>query len=123
MWDYRARCLRVHDGDTLTLLIDQGLHSRQEEQIRLVDVFAPELSQLGGNETRTFAQNWVNTWSVGLIWPLYVITEKNTNPEPDEKRTFTRYIGKVYSIQSKSCLNDQVSAFLFAHPEWGLGVV
>jgi len=123
MWDYRAKCKRVLDGDTLILLIDQGLSSRQQESIRLLNVSAPEMSQPGGIDTRLFVMNWLEHWNLSLLeWPLYVVTEKNTNIEPDEKRTFTRYVAKVYDINKKSCLNDDINAFLASHPEWGSGM-
>lgn len=123
MWDYRAKCLRVIDGDTLVLLIDQGLSSRQQESIRLLDVSSPELRDLGGLETRKFLMDWLDHWNLTLLeWPLYIITSKTSTVEPEEKRTFTRYLGKIWDINKKSCLNEEINAFLAGHPEWGRGM-
>src|SRR5258706_9501064 len=113
MFDYRARCQSVHDGDTVTMLMDTGFHGRQEEHIRLLGVFAPELSQAGGHETKQFVLDWVNKWFNNLIiWPFYIVTEKNTTTEPQEIQTLARYIGTIWDINKKSCLNNEINAFL-----------
>jgi len=121
MWDYRAQLLRVDDADTIVILADQGFSGRQEEAIRLADVSAPELREPGGAETKAFTQAWSGQLSL-LRWPLYVMTQPNTNPEPSERRSFVRYIGTVYDYADRRrCLNDDLAAFLAQHPEWGSG--
>lgn len=123
MFDYRSICLEVIDGDTLKFLLDQGLSSRQEESVRLKDVYAPERTKPGGAETTAFVKTWVDLHDVpGVRWPLYVWTEKNAKPEPDEKRSFVRYIATVYDITTQHCLNNDVRDFLAQHPEWGPGI-
>jgi len=42
MHEYKAKVLRVIDGDTYEVLIDLGLHSFRREKIRLRDVDTPE---------------------------------------------------------------------------------
>jgi hypothetical protein len=121
MWDYRAQLLRVDDADTIVILADQGFSGRQEEAIRLADVSAPELRDPGGAESKAFTQAWAAQLSL-LRWPLYVMTQPNTNPEPSERRSFVRYIGTVYDYADRGrCLNDDLAAFLAQHPEWGTG--
>lgn len=125
MFDYRAQHLGVTDGDTVVMLMDQGFNGRQEETLRLKNVFAPEHNQPGGPETKQFVIAWFAGHSEsGLKWPFYVITEKNSNPEPTEIRTFTRYVATVYVMGSgmKICLNDTINAYLSQHPEWGHGI-
>jgi hypothetical protein len=122
MWEYRAAIVRIHDGDTLFLLIDQGLHGRQEEPIRLEHVSAPELSDPGGVETLAYVREWCDRLRAGLRWPLLVNTVPNTNPEPDERRTFVRFLGTIRDIAAFRNLNDDVRAFLATHPEWGSGM-
>lgn len=122
MWDYRAKVHDVTDGDTLVLLIDQGLYSRQQEAIRLLNVSAPEHNQLGGMETKKFVTDWLLFRNTNFEWPLKVVTVKNTSIEPIEKRTFTRYLGTIYDIVTGRCLNDDINEFLISHPEWGSGM-
>jgi len=121
MWDYRAQLHRFIDGDTLVLALDQGFSGRQEEHIRLVGVSAPELREPGGVECAAFTVGWVSSLPV-LRWPLYVVTEPNTNPEPTERRTLVRYLAHVYDISDRTrCLNADLDAFLSLHLEWGSG--
>jgi hypothetical protein len=122
MWDYRAALVRLVDGDSLVALIDQGMGGRQEEELRLLDVHAPEKHQPGGLETLTFVAAWVQQLKP-LRWPLHIYTVPNTSPEPAERRTFVRYLATVYDFADQSrCLNLDVQAFLAQHPEWGLGL-
>jgi hypothetical protein len=126
MWDYRAALIKVTDGDTMVFLVDTGFHGRQEVELRLAGVNAPELSQPGGIETKTFVSEWLQNSSSLLSlppmrWPLRVQTQINTNPEPIERRSFTRYIGWVHSFATGASLNTAIIDFLNQHPEWGPG--
>lgn len=123
MWDYRAQCVRVVDGDSFIALIDQGLGGRQEEELRLEGVSCPELHDVGGPECRDYTSRWINERQMtGRRWPLYVMTSPNTKPEPDERRSFVRYIAQVMDIQTRQSLNADLRAFLATHPEWGSGM-
>jgi hypothetical protein len=121
MWEYRAALIKIIDADTLRLEIDQGMHDRTEEDIRLLAVSAPETQDLGGAEAIEF----VGIWMQGLTelrWPLLVRTSPNRNPEPEERRTFIRYLGTVSNITNGQILNDDLREYLAQHPEWGSGV-
>lgn len=122
MWEYRAALLNVHDGDTMRFLIDVGFDARVEDAIRLKGVFAPELSQPGGDDARNFVINLVQSAKV-MTWPYLIRTEPNTTAEPIEKTSFSRYIGTVYFIDNQTTsLNDTIATFLAQHPEWGKGI-
>ena len=122
MWDYRAQLLRIDDGDTIVILADQGFSGRQEEAIRLAGVSAPELRDPRGAESKAFTQAWAGQLML-MRWPLYVVTQPNTNPEPTERRSFVRYIGTVFDYADRArCLNEDLAAFLAQHPEWGSGI-
>ena len=123
MWDYRAKLISVHDGDTVTMEMDTGFHGRQEEHLRLLGTFAPELSTPGGQETKQFVISWIRQWmDPKLVWPFYIATEKNNSTEPQEIQTLARYVARIWDINKKSCLNDEINAFLATHPEWGHGI-
>jgi hypothetical protein len=134
MWDNRARRSdkpRVgigDDGDTILFISDLGRGVFDEAPIRLKGVFAPEVKskQPGAVETAKFLDMVMDETEDrakihGVRWPFVVVTEKNTNPEPDEVRSFVRYVGTVYAADTGECVNDAVSAFLASHPEWGRG--
>jgi endonuclease YncB( thermonuclease family) len=122
MWNYRAAVLEVLDGDTVRLLVDTGYHGRQEEDHRLKGVWAPEKNQPGGSETAEFVRGWLASLDRARRWPLEVDTEPNSNPEPDERRSFTRYIAEVRNIATGRSLNEDIRTFLAGHPEWPGGV-
>jgi hypothetical protein len=128
MWEYRAAVVRVIDGDTLVMLIDQGLGSRQEEHIRLLDVRAPEMSQPGGLDTFGYVTEWCDRLPLGVRWPLMVNTVPNTSREPAERRTLVRYLATVREADwlpkdgPVRRLNDDIRGFLAGHPEWGSGM-
>jgi endonuclease YncB( thermonuclease family) len=120
MWTYRAAVLEVIDGDTLRLDIDLGFHVHTQQDIRLLAVSAPELNQLGGGEAAVYVAAWMAQLD-DLRWPLQVTTAINRNPEPEEKRTFTRYLGTVSDLVNGRVLNTDLADYLTQHPEWGSG--
>jgi endonuclease YncB( thermonuclease family) len=122
VFDYRAQLVRVVDGDSAVLLFDQGLGGRQEEEVRLLNVSAPERHQAGGLECRDFVAAWIGQLPARR-WPLYVQTVPNTTLEPAERRTFVRYLATVRDFTDRTrCLNDDLARFLAQHPEWGSGI-
>ncbi|SRR6266540_1880198 len=126
MWEYRASVLSVVDGDTLRTLWDQGRHTYGQEDVRLLDVWAPELREPGGPETKEFVSSWCAeaaraNFPLTLRWPILIHTEINSLVEPEEKRTFTRYVADVWFIDKSRHLNADVRTFLLSHPEWGKG--
>jgi hypothetical protein len=122
LWEYRARLVAMHDADTGAFLLDVGLGIRAEVDLRLVGVRAPELSQDGGQESLAYANEWMSHLSSDCKWPLLVRTERTTSREPDERRSFTRYLADVHDITPGGRhLNADVNAFLAEHPEWPRG--
>lgn len=121
LWTYRARLLSIHDGDTISALLDLGLGMRAEVDLRLVNVSAPELSQAGGRESLAFVAEWVECLPTGYDWPLIVQTVKTSTREPGERRSFTRYLAHVYEVGMARCLNVDAAKFLAEHPEWPPG--
>jgi hypothetical protein len=123
MFDYRGRLTRPYDGDSFFVELDQGMGSRQEEELRLLNVSAPEKYQPGGLESRDFVAAWFGQLSAIRKWPLYVVTVPNLTIEPVERRTFVRYLATVSDIVAPSrVLNAELALFLSQHPEWGHGI-
>lgn len=122
LWEYRATPLRVIDGDTLELLIDNGFSSRQQETIRLLNVYAPESKELGGPETKAYIEQWLATYiDTTLRWPLHLYTYPSSSFEPNERRTFTRYLAEVWDHRLTRSLNESIAGYVAAHPQWGTG--
>ena len=122
MFDYRAALVRIVDADSCVLELDCGFGGRQQEEIRLLNVSAPEKYQAGGLESRDFAAAWFAQLPARR-WPIFVTTVPNTSLEPLERRTFVRYLATVYDFADRSrCLNTDLAVFLSQHPEWGTGI-
>lgn len=132
MWDNRARRSdkrrtgKGDDGDTVLFISDMGRGIFDEAPIRLKGCWAPESNKPGGKEAAKFldlALEEIEERAAAhhLRWPFIIVTEPNTNPEPDEVRSFVRYVGTVYAADTHECVNDEVRAFLAQHPEWGGG--
>lgn len=136
MYDYRAKLsdkirTKGDDGDTILFWLDQGLNDAAEEPIRLIDVKAPESYQAGGLESAQMLRSMLDevidrAQSRRLRWPFMVFTQPNTNPEPDERRSFVRWAGTVYAFDATATgepsINEQMAEFLASHPEWGNGI-
>lgn len=101
----RCRVSSVHDGDTLTVVADLGYFTHREATIRLLDVYAPELSQQGGKETGDFVRSWLTEHSDHSDWPFLVTTDR-TGTDSHERRSFTRYIGTITDAQGASLNKD-----------------
>lgn len=60
MFEYKAKLIRVIDGDTLVMMVDMGFYLFQEMKLRLNGINTPEL--IGGNdkekalEAKTFVE-------------------------------------------------------------------
>lgn len=123
MFDYRASLYRVVDGDSAVITCDVGFGARVEEEIRLLNVSAPEHNQPGGLECRDFLVAWFKQCSATRRWPLHVLTVPNLTLEPAERRTFVRYLATVRDITDETrILNVELATFLSQYPEWGHGI-
>jgi hypothetical protein len=124
MWEYRARLVRSWDGDSCFVELDLGFSARYAAELRLFEVYAPELHQLGGGETRQYVNDWFATINPDLTWPLFVRTVQTKVIEPTQKTTFSRYVAIVHRYGENTTgvsLNDSVNGFLAQHPEWPRG--
>lgn len=100
---FRARCLKVVDGDTVDLIVDVGFHSFREERFRLSLIDTPELRDrdVAKREAAKVAKNYVvDALMSDEEWPLRIETER----DPD---SFGRYLCLIYYMgeYSEVCLN------------------
>lgn len=108
---YRARVVRVVDGDTLDVTIDAGFRATREERLRLLGVNTPELrgaSRPAGLAAREFATVWLAQAYAGDEWPLVVQTVKAD--------TFGRYLATVWRASDGRNLNADLLASGHAVP-------
>ena len=107
---WRIKPLELHDGDTLRALVDRGLDDQSTVAIRLKDVYAPELYQAGGRETRDYVLGWLTDHGDGTDWPLALETFRTPRSDVDVT-TLSRHVGVVTDAAGAS-LNADVQAFV-----------
>ena len=72
MHEYRARVVRVVDGDTLVLDVDLGFRIRHEVVVRLAGIDAPEMvgaARPAGEAAKDFVKTWLaaKPWAVDEV--------------------------------------------------------
>lgn len=103
MYEYRARLVRVVDGDTLDLCVDVGFGWSFVDRFRLAGLNAPELATPEGKAARAWVENWLNEADADDPWPLVVRTQR------DRREKFGRYLGTV-SIGGRQLNADLIAA-------------
>lgn len=114
MHDRPAKYVSNHDGDTVTVILDQDFYDNKQINLRLANVWAPELHQPGGEDVRAF----VFKWFVDRVqaaphdaWPFMVYTHQT--PKGDrELKTFDRYVATVMTFDEKQSLNADVMKYI-----------
>lgn len=83
MYEYRAKVVRVVDGDTVDVAIDLGFHFTFETKIRLYGINAPELKEEAGKTSRDY-----------LFSRIYgkTVTIKT---QKDRTEKYGRYLGTI----------------------------
>lgn len=96
MYDYKARVLKVVDGDTLHVEIDLGMDVRHRTTVRLYGINAPEMGAPGGIDARIFVADWMlanaHDSGNGEDW-VRLTTIK------DKREKYGRYLANVYPWQ------------------------
>lgn len=120
MWDRRAKYIANYDGDSVTMVLDQGFHDTKEIHIRLANVWAPEMKEPGGPEVQRFIENWFKVYAYRLDWPFIVWIHRMVRSDR-EQMTFNRYVATVFSTSVNESLNSMVMQFI-AEKGYGPGV-
>jgi len=97
---YKARVVKIVDGDTLDLDVDLGLRVRTQIRARLFDVDAPEKWDPRGLALTQLLQAMLPPGSEVLV---------HTYKDPKDK--FGRWLAKV----SHSCFEGDMAAWLIAN--------
>lgn len=113
VYRYRARLLRLIDGDTLDVEVDLGFRTHVRTPLRLLGLNAPELSIQAGRD----ALSWVSQWmaGTGVATNLVIDSAKDGDWSGDK---YGRWLATVWDEQGR-CLNDDLLASGHAVPMKG----
>lgn len=109
-WLWRARVVRVIDGDTLDLEIDCGFHAVRTERVRLLGVNAPEMkgdTKTAGVEAKRTVMAWCDQLELFCgegEWPYLAETFKAD--------AFGRYLARIWPADASP---DDTFADLSSH--------
>jgi micrococcal nuclease len=85
MYTYLATLVRIVDGDTVDLMIDQGFGNYHKERFRVIGVDAPEEGKPGYRDAISFVEDWF------LIHePLLTVRTVK-----DKKEKYGRYLAEI----------------------------
>ena len=96
MYSYKAKVVNVHDGDTVRLAIDLGFRLTVEADIRILELWSPELDTPEGKEAQKYLES--------LIPPgteVFVNTYK--------KKSFDRWLGYIFPIEASGLAGVSIS--------------
>ena len=109
MHDKRAQYIEHNDGDSVTMMLDQDFWDTKTINIRLANVWAPEMKEHGGPQVRDFVASWFSAYNV-TKWGFLVFTDKTRTDK--EKMSLGRYVANIYTIDRKFHLNSDVMKFI-----------
>ena len=104
MFCYRAECVFVHDGDTLTVLVDLGFGTFRKERLRLLGLNCPERGTPQGIAATEYTQAW---FASGKSCQIQTVK--------DRREKYGRYLARVVSLDGR-CLNDDLLKHEMALP-------
>jgi micrococcal nuclease len=99
MYEYSAEVIENYDGDTVTLLIDQGLHSFQIEKCRLARINTPEVKGPERPEGLV-ARDYVNKLIGGKTVKIKTYKDKTGK--------YGRYIVEIFMEKGGENVNDHL---------------
>jgi len=99
-YNYKAKCIKVIDGDTLELEIDLGLNILTRERVRLFGINTHEIFgvKIGSDEYN------LGMKSKTRVEELVSGKEVSVTTIKDKKEKYGRYLAKIYI--DGVCLND-----------------
>jgi len=111
LWHFRASLIRVHDADTIVVLTDNGMDGRHKTNIRIADLWEPEIWTEDGkaraNALMLALQNFLPPPQ--SEWNLRVIT-RQLKTKVEEDTSFTRYVGDVWLVPAGGEMIDLKAA-------------
>ena len=107
MYTYKARIINVYDGDTVTALIDLGLHIKVQAKIRLKGIDTPELRGVTREDGLT---------SKARTEELVLDKEVTIKTFKDKQEKYGRWLGEIFLPENDTSINQMLINEGFAVP-------
>lgn len=100
MYTYRGRIIDVHDGDTVTVVIDLGFDITTTRKLRLHGINTPELPTPEGKRALYFVLDWLKRNAPGPAAPGVIVPSGWVVIQTIKDRTekYGRYLAEVEAI-------------------------
>lgn len=99
MYEYKAKVLDVHDGDTITAEIDLGFHVNIEAKVRFYGINAPEITGATRDAGLRSKQRVIDLISGKDI----IIRTKK-----DKQEKYGRWLGEIYLPNNDTPVNQML---------------
>ena len=93
-YEYKAKVLRVVDGDTIDAEVDLGFHIKMEMKLRLAGINAPEMNTVEGKKSRAALMSLIEGQDVTIF------TIK------DRQEKYGRYLAVVITMKDHKNINE-----------------
>lgn len=91
MYEYKAKCIKVIDGDTIDVDIDLGFNTHFQTRVRLAGIDTPELRAVNPLERQAAQQ--IRNYVKAAIEGRDIILKTYKDPSEDK---YGRYLAMVY---------------------------
>lgn len=99
MYTYNAKVIDIHDGDTITALVDLGFHIQMEIKVRFYGINAPEITGSTRDAGLKSKQR-----VVGLISGKNIILKTYK----DKQEKFGRWLADIYITETDAKSVNQI---------------
>lgn len=96
MYEYKAKCIKVVDGDTVDLEVDMGFYIHSSLRFRLLGIDAPEIrgpNKVAGQKSKQYLLDQLSNVLLRI--------------ETEKADSFGRWLCSIYLPDGK-CINDEM---------------
>lgn len=106
LFHFRARCVRVVDGDTADLTIDVGFYLTSTLRVRLLGIDAPELRSSDPDERARAVL--AHQCLIGMLSPSTVRTDWPLRMRTQKADSFGRWLADIWIAETGVSVNGEL---------------